>query len=101
MVRAAELFGAALRFGDDCCSMMATNVVKGSKLTVFTARDDDGLTCQFGGEKMTRFAHLVRAPHDLPGRAEDAGALELRDTGVEIPGCGNGPRPLKGVGGVV
>ncbi len=91
MVRAAKLFRATLRLGNHGGGMMAADIVKGPQLAIFAADNDERFTCQIGREKLAIVAHLIRAAHDLPRRAEDARALQFRDAGIEIPWRRNRP----------
>src|SRR5580658_4333817 len=91
MVRAAELFRAALRFGDYGGGVMAAYVIEGPQLAIFSAGRDERLAGQLRCKKLATVAHLIRAAHDLPRITENAHALECRETLIEIPRSGNRP----------
>ena len=90
MVRAAELFGAALGFGDDGGGVVAADVEKGAELVVFAADYDDGFVGDVCGEKLAFFADLIEAADCLPGVGEDGSEFQRFDTRVAVPRGGDG-----------
>ena len=86
VVGAAELFGAALEFGDYGGGMVAADVVEGAELGIVAADDDDGFAGDIGGEELAFLADLVGPSDYMPGSAEDTHAFEFFDAFVPIPG---------------
>ncbi len=80
---------------------MAADVVEGAELGIVAAHDHDGFAGDFGGEELALFADLIEATHDLPGRAENAGAFEFFDARVAIPGRGNREGSFEWIGRIV
>ena len=85
VIGTAELFCAALRFGDHRGGMMPANVVESSQLAVLTPRDDDRLSRKVRGKEISVFSHLVGAPHNLPSFREHALLFEFVDVRIEVP----------------
>jgi hypothetical protein len=101
VIGAAEILGAALRFGDNGGGVMAADVVKGTKHTVIAARDDDGLARKIGGEEIAFVRELIDASGNLPSCGENGFLFEAGDAGIEIPGRRNGPGFFERVVGIV
>jgi len=101
VIRAAEILGAALRFGDDGGGVVATDVVKSAKCAVMATRDDDGFAGEIGGEEISFVCDLIEAASDLPGVGENGFLFEACDAGIEIPGRGNGPGCFERIVGIV
>ena len=70
--------------------MMAAYVVKAAQHSVIAADHHNWLPGDAGSHKLARFFHLLHASYHLPGLAENGLGLELRDSGVHVPGRGNG-----------
>src|SRR5580700_9581701 len=80
---------------------MAADVVEGAKLGIVATNYNDRLAGDIGGEELAFFANLIEPTHDLPGRAENAGAFEFFDTRVAIPGRGNREGSFESIGRIV
>jgi hypothetical protein len=63
---------------------MAAHVVEPAELTIQAMRNHDRLVEDGGREEVPHSLQLVRARHQLPGRAEDPLLLPLEDRRVEV-----------------
>ena len=101
VIGAAELFGAAVGFGDDGGGVVAADVEEGAESIVVAADDDDGFAGDVGGEEVAFTFHLVEAADDLPGAGEDGLFLEGFDLWVAIPGGGDGEGVVERIAGII
>jgi len=101
VVRAAKLLCATFFLGNDGGGVMAADVAEGAELAVIAADDDKRFVVEVDGEELAGIFDLIEAAGDLPVRREDGIAFELGDTRIEIPGRGDGPGFLEGIGGIV
>jgi hypothetical protein len=82
--------------------MVAADIEEAAHHLVLPARDDD----RFPGAELARdvtatVAHLVKAADDLPRAGEDGAALQVEDSGIDVPGGGDGRGAVeRRVGGV-
>ena len=76
--------------GSNGSGVMAADVVEGTQLAVTAANDEQRLAGKFGGDELPGACDLIGARDHLPGAAEDAFALKLRDALVGVPDGRNG-----------
>ena len=70
--------------------MVAADIVEGAQGAVIAANHNDGFTGDEGRNELPWRLQLIGARDQLPGFAEYAQALQVRDAWIDVPSCGNG-----------